>query len=577
MVWPSVFDQLKGQLEDLHSKYITISETREGPVDGSTCGRTLTCGLISKVDYENLEDGESLGHQVTSSDVYPIRSAGEYNPSFSIFCNLDGCSAVEPLVPSWTHNNKTVHQPDLALLMTYGLVPRLVPGSSRILWDEPAKLVREVAIVDPVSYYEPFAQSPGGVRILRDYLQDYASLRGMCVVCVFYERWLVKDSLEAKNLLKTSDYFEERTRKSYFRCQKIMGSSNEFHIDIWGHHLLLEPGPLPISSDDTSVDSLAWPGIELTPTKPRGYMWENVFINDGVLNRFEGQPEFSILPELGSVSFGNQWSVSHCRRVGRDIISVELRKLYEGLPAEIIRHYHSFAVDPKVAGVHKNLDEPHIGMRAKRIVFALLDLADAIDNIAKETLDATRSDKSAISLKRETLEYEGWWKNSSIEPICRHIPMDAKYGFFLDRCKKLQILVVETLTLSILRHILISLGDIENTVKTWKSLQCLSRLCSLCEFATIGGLRLVGDSKIIIADHPTGQSDWCKRLYALNAIRQLDAHQAGSAETEKLHRALNVFAIDPSSLPSGHGSAVDRIYDCVAQELEEAAKLIASS
>jgi len=73
---------------------------------------------------------------------------------------------------------------------------------------------------------------------------------------------------------------------------------------------------------------------------------DRIYVRDSVLTLYEGRPEFTIHPESGSVSRGNQWSVSPTRRVGRDLIAVDLKKLYEGTPPETVRHWHAEAVPP---------------------------------------------------------------------------------------------------------------------------------------------------------------------------------------------------------------------------------------
>lgn len=82
-----------------------------------------------------------------------------------------------------------------------------------------------------------------------------------------------------------------------------------------------------------------------------------VFVTDTVLAMYEGRPEFQIYPEQGAVSYGSQWSVGYTRRIGRDLIAVELRKLYEGAPPDVVRHWHRHAVAPPVGDLatHRNV------------------------------------------------------------------------------------------------------------------------------------------------------------------------------------------------------------------------------
>lgn len=121
---------------------------------------------------------------------------------------------------------------------------------------------------------------------------------------------------------------------------------------------------------------LAWPGIDkpVTNSVARGLGTSDyIYVNDAVLANFEGRPEFIIHPESGLVSHGTQWSVGNCIRIGRDLIRLELKKLYEQAPPEIIRHWHDFAVAPVPMSAYPAiLDQPNIATRAKDLTFAVV-------------------------------------------------------------------------------------------------------------------------------------------------------------------------------------------------------------
>jgi len=220
----------------------------------------LTCGLVRETEYEAITGEQELGHEVSTSGPYPDPSTEEYIPRFWIFGTSLIPEGIEPLVLSWTWNNRTVQHPDPGLLMTYGLIPR-IEQEGTVHWDEPANPTPDVLIVKPVSIYEPFHKSLSSVTIRREYLQDFASLRKRAVVCVFYERWIVANDDEVRTLLNGDQYKEFRFRDAYFRVQTIMGEDSKFHIDIWGHRLILRPGSLPVSEDANRFGELNWPGL----------------------------------------------------------------------------------------------------------------------------------------------------------------------------------------------------------------------------------------------------------------------------------------------------------------------------
>ena len=154
--------------------------------------RQLYTGLIpmSEVD-EVINTSGGIGWRVESWGPQPIvPPEGSWNGAFWIHGPYDAKKRYEALVHAWLNHNRTVMLPDNSFLMCYGLVPRVL-GDGQILWDDPQKPVYDVVEVRPLSHYEvPRTYSPAGVRVLRQYLEDYASLKGCAVVAVFYEERL---------------------------------------------------------------------------------------------------------------------------------------------------------------------------------------------------------------------------------------------------------------------------------------------------------------------------------------------------------------------------------------------------
>ena len=87
-----------------------------------------------------------------------------------------------------------------------------------------------------------------------------------------------------------------------------------------------------------------------------------------MLADYEGRADFSVVPETGAVYFGTRWRVGYCRRVGRNLIELALKKLYEGVPVAVTRHWHKFAVEsPPPKAYAAIFNEPNIGRRAKAL------------------------------------------------------------------------------------------------------------------------------------------------------------------------------------------------------------------
>lgn len=63
--------------------------------------------------------------------------------------------------------------------------------------------------------------------------------------------------------------------------------------------------------------------------------FEHVYVADKVLAVYETDENHEVHPLSGSVSYRNQWAVTHCDRVGKNAIRIDL-----SIPQKTIRGYH---------------------------------------------------------------------------------------------------------------------------------------------------------------------------------------------------------------------------------------------
>jgi len=240
------------------------------------------------------------------------------------------------------------------------------------------------------------------------------------------------------------------------------------------------PGGLPISENALENEGLIWPGhagpvtdakaMQMTPLD-----W--VYVNDTVLAGYEGRPEFRVNPKSGSVTFGTQWSVGFCDRVGRDLIRLELKKPYEGVPPHITREWHRHAVAPPSETALKRMaNERNVGIRAEQIVFAIVSLGESLSRLAEAASLVGLQPEDFVGLRRKALEYHGWWTFDNIQPIARHIPLTLTEDGFLDQCLTLNKLVNEGLSEKSLRLILRALGVPADALESLRGLKLLDSL-----------------------------------------------------------------------------------------------------
>jgi hypothetical protein len=301
-----------------------------------------------------------------------------------------------------------------------------------------------------------------------------------------------------------------------------------------------------------------------------------ICVNDSVLSAYEGRPGFSIFPESGSVSFGTQWSVGFCDRVGRNLIRLEAKKLYEGAPAAVVRYWHKFAVVPLPdSAFPAALDEPNIATRARDVTYALVDLGEALSDLAL-SLGLAISPEEFVGLRRAALDYSGWWKSEIAEPVSRNAPLSMPADAFLDRCMSLGKLLIEGLNEAKLRVLLQAIRVPATDIKGLGSLKLLDRIVCLAQLAAATGLTLADDGALLwerLAKEGTNPAQPIGHLFALYDVRILKAHKAND-RNQKLQDELKRFGIKPGQEGPGYGKILDQIYDALSVELAEAATKI---
>jgi hypothetical protein len=302
-----------------------------------------------------------------------------------------------------------------------------------------------------------------------------------------------------------------------------------------------------------------------------------VYVDDRVLADYEGRSEFVVVPESGAVLFGTQWAVAYCCRVGRNLIRLELKKLYEGVPAAVTRNWHKFAVEPPPPGAFPAiLDELNIGKRAKALTYAIANLGKNLAALAQVVGLRELAPDRFVGLRRSDLDYKGWWSFLHAEAIGRHVPLNMPVDAFLDRCASINKLAVEGLAQWSLRKTLHAMGvpqskEIEK-LGTLKLLDCVVRMCQV---ATASGLSFATSGPEMwqrLSKNGTDPHQPIPRMFALYDMRILKAHR--SEDRKKLAICLGRFGIDSSEAAAGYGVILDRIYDALTAEFTSVNELI---
>ncbi len=588
--WPKAFAHIDEE-QPFATEDVIIAETGSYK---NQAFRVLSTGLISE-DQLKVIKAENINFDIHVNGTYPpdpLTKDSVFTPEFRIetFGEVEGFGVLEdlePLIVSWTsRSNKTLIWPDQGFLMTYGLIPRII-SEDEIHWDRLEDPPHHGAVkMTPVSIYDSIINcSRAYITVKRDFLKDYSTLRGKVIIQLYFETGEFEIDDEIADIIK------ERTLKTFpDRGFLFTKSRNGKYIgEVRGFRVLTGPGESPISSGRWDYGELTWPGID-KPITHDGRSWAKqeyyVYVHDTVLADYEGRQEYDIYPESGGVSYSKgQWTVTECDRIGRNIIRIKLRKMYEGAPPLVVKHWNKYAVDPPQEDIKTLPSQQNIAKRAKAIVFAYISFGEKLAGLISSITEKPVILKELIKFDRQTLEYNGWWKGPNIEPITRHIPLKMNKEEFLDRCESLYSLIGEGLSEKLIRGALtelkidrrlIEIG--REQIKGYRSIKLLDTLLELVNVSNETGLDLVNDSEAILAEWtPNEKQSKLSSLFSLNELRQLAVHGRDSGSDKKLKDNLCNFDITLNSTTHGYGEACDRVYDKLSETLSRLGGILSGS
>jgi hypothetical protein len=253
---------------------------------------------------------------------------------------------------------------------------------------------------------------------------------------------------------------------------------------------------------------------------------------------------------------------------------MELRKLYEGVPVDVVRHYNRFAATSGIAETDRKLHGTrHIGNRGKDVVYAFLDLTSALAELSELVgLPATQEEIGGFN--SEDVRYRGWWTFPLLRPLGHVALMHMPRAEFLGRCTVL-FKLIENIKPAPLRAVLIHLGMRKEAIRDFGSIKLLATLIQLAKIAERSGLSLVSEFEQVNAQ-------WDARvklpvlspLFALNSLRTGDVHSNSASTPARVSDALTTFATDQSECVNGWGKALDRVYDLLGSSMVDIANSV---
>ncbi|MBN8651454.1 MAG: hypothetical protein J0L67_08495 [Cytophagales bacterium] len=528
----------------------------------------IVVGLVADILEFSPKDKDSivvanLGTYIhkgikTTRDFTTVLISEERIPKIKA-SNVHGLKKTEQLISTWSSGNHIHIAPDQNIPKTYKLNQRSV--SDLIIWDDLTRPIYNVIENKPTSLYSFPDYSEAYVKISSEYLIDFLQKKEKAAIQIFQERRIIPITDEVERLLETKEYYIGHFKQYEVRLQKHASKQNFLQLEVNGFRVLYESSKLKQSSTLVKEHGHYWKGIDelVTNTKARHYFpFQYAYVSDEVLGRYESDDDYEVYPDSGSVYYRNQWCVSYCDRVGRNAIRVELKKLYEGTPDDVIDYWNSFSIDPD--SINKN--EENIAALSERLLRKYLLFGRLFTQLVNKSTNDNLHPVEIISFDESEILKVGILLYPTFKPLTYHVNLESfSKDQFIQRCKNINKILVESLSERSLRTIVTKIGFPTEITSPMRSLKLLNLAVRYFYVANDTGLSPLNDkSEILVRLNDYKHVNMFSELFAINDIRQLDAHKAGQSAKQKLDNALESLGIAKSGISNSYARACDLVY-----------------
>lgn len=537
--------------------YITVAELSTIVADGLAKTIDTNTAIISDTLVRKIKSLH-VNPVVNNSSVYYDKDY-EYKPSFWLYLSeSSGLKKAEPLVVSWCSGNHTALMIDQGFLSAFKLSPRLL--DNEILWDDLKEPEYDVVKNKLLSEYKYPTQSKAYVKIKKEYLEAYLAFRKKTAVQIFTIKRDIPIDEEISILLKDKEHFIEEFKQFEIKISRFDNKENTARLEINGFKVLLEDSEG--NGEEETFTGHYWKGVEglVTEWRARHEMpFEYVYVSDKVLAVYEADEDYEVCPLSGSVSYRNQWAVTHCERVGKNAIKIEIKKLYEGNRYTVIDYWNQFSIHPS-----EIIEGENVALKSERLVRKFFLFGRLFAGLSNHLFEFSYSSKDLIGLDEERIEYTGWSEFPEFNAIAQHVDLKSfSKEQFISRCKKLYILLGENLKEKPLRKIVDMLGFPVSETEKFKSIKLLELIITYLKIAEESGLHPVHNKETLVERVLENKNlNALLELSAVNSVRQLDAHKTNDSKT-RLHKALTDLGVHPNAISNNYADAIWQVYDSI--------------
>jgi hypothetical protein len=474
---------------------------------------------------------------------------------------LPSVSGHDYIVASW--GNSAFYTYNLAekVWMALGLTPRCFGNEQqRIAYDDLGVPEFNVAEGEISAQYYFKASRHVRWHMSNDYLRRYLWLRGGRGVRQFYYKARLEAGAELRAWMNGRAFVELGSAGTWLDGD-IRVDNGGLLLQVWA---TVEAVSCELSPQQ-SAEGLLWTGVQEPVTHARAndiFNAVTLYLDDRFLERYEQSHFYDTTPVNlhgfwhCSPSYLGQWAFSGCERVGRNLIKVQLRELYKGLPDREILHAHAHVVPPHQIGDH-DLGAEHVVAKVDRLLVQLLNLADNLSALAGH-LGIAKPAEELIGLRRSDIKDNGWLHYPQLAKLAQVAPLAMTQQAFLARCKSIHELC-QRLPDGVLKQLLHAAGVPRAKIVQRGSLKLLQTLLNILQ-------RLDAEEEAIDAfsrvECPEGwdiRNPDLAMLFVANDLRIADAHDAVGASLQRLQDQ----GFDNASLHQGYGRALDFVLDGV--------------
>ncbi|MEE4084261.1 hypothetical protein [Pseudomonas viridiflava] len=465
------------------------------------------------------------------------------------------------IVASWSDGSFYSYHLAEKVWMALGLTPRCFGNEKqRLAYDDLGLPEFNVAEGEISAQYYFKASRHVQWRMSNDYLRRYLWLRGGRGVRQFYYKAQLEDGAELRAWMNGRPFVDLGEPGSWLDGD-VRTNGGGLLLQVWA---TVEAVSCQLSPQQTA-EGLHWPGIQGAVTHARAndiFNAATVYLDDRFLERYEQNHFYDTTPvnlhgfwHCGP-SYLGQWAFTGCERVGRNLIRVQLRDLYKGVPDREILHAHVHALTPNQIDA-LDLGVEHIVAKVDRLLAQLLTLADNLSALASH-LGIAKDAEDLIGFHRNEIKDNGWLHYPQLEKLAQVAPLAMTQQAFLARCKSIHELW-QRLPNGFLKQLLHSAGIPRAQIANRASLKLLQTLLNILQ-------RLEGDEEAVDAfkraEPPEGWDDRnadLAMLFVANDLRIADAHDSVGESLQKLQDQ----GFDSASLHQGYGLALDFVLDGV--------------